>query len=600
MYIIDAAPITRLPLTEPQILSYFSPTNIKPGCIVFVPLGNRKKTPAIVYNCISLSNQKMALRKAKFQIKGVIQVLSPVPALSIVQLELAQKLADYYFYPLGLFLNLLLPDIKYINEADLTKNATTIHLVTLHLFPEKIYENSVKSLYENSISLTSNLSPKKRYETWLKIKNGRIKNVIGTRNAVFAPIAKYKSIIIEEEQNQNYKSSEQSPRFNAKKVARLITQKTNAKLLLKSSTPSIESIYEGQQKLFTLNIPAVTSPKKIEIVDLKEEIENKNYSSFGARLKEQLKQAIDSKKQVILFINRRGQNGALWCQDCAKVIYCPDCSAPFIYHKDTKLKLICHHCGLEQAAPSICPNCQSHRLTLVGSGTQKIAEEFQKLFTGKTILRLDSDITPRLAQQQTIIDEFNNSAAHAIIGTQMLLNHPVKKSALVAVINADTLLHFPDFRSNERTWQTLKKLGSFAKNNFIIQTHFPENPAIKSIASGDSQEFIKDELATRKMLAWPPFSQIIKLTFSHPNEKQSKAIAQILFNRLQFLKEKFAIKDSDFALLGPAPAFLRKFKNQYRHNIIIKSKLTDLQLRNKILSAIPNNWVIDVDPENII
>lgn len=600
MYIIDAAPITRLPLTEPQILSYFSPTEIKPGRIIFVPLGNRKKTPAVVYNCTPLSNQKMALKKAGFQIKGIVQILSSIPVLSNVQLELAQELATYYFYPLGLFLGLLLPDIKYLNDADLKEKAKVLSPIGIHLFPEKLYENRIKSLYTERISLTSDLTPRKYYKAWLSVKNGQIRPVIGTRNAIFAPINRYKSILIEEEQNQNYKSSEQSPKFNAKKVAQIIAKKSNAKIIFRSATPSIESIYESRQKLITLDKIKTSLPQKIEIVDLKEEARNKNYSPFSTLLKERLRQAIDSKKQVILFINRRGQSGAIWCQDCAKVIACPNCSAPFIYHKDDEPRLICHHCGYQQPAPSTCPNCQSHRLTLVGSGTQKIVDEFQKIFTGKIILRIDSDIAPKLAQQQAIINEFNNGVAHAIVGTQIILNQDIKRSALVAVINADTLLHFPDFRSNERTWQTLKKLESFAKENFIIQTYFPENPAIKSISSNDSDEFIKSELETRKMLSWPPFSQIIKLSFAHQNERQAKAIAQTLFNRLQFLKEKLAIKNIDFALLGPAPAFLRKLKNRYRYNIIIKSKLTDLQLRNEILSAIPSDWVIDIDPESII
>ncbi len=609
MHVIETVPLIKLPSQNPQILSYFSARDLPAGSLVCVPLGRRSEK-AIVIETHEVKNHKIEIKEAGFELKPIKKILSSSPLLTANQIKLALWLAQYYFAPAGVFLKTMIPKTGIKNYDLRIKNNTK---QTLIIVPTVAQIETVQKNYltQKIVIIHSGLKVKMLNENWQKIASGRAETIIRTRLAAFAPFVNLKEIIIEDETDPGHRSWDMFPHYRVHEIGHKLADIFGAKLTLKSEVPSIESNFMGP-----MGPIRPISPIKTNIVDLRQELRDGNFSIFSRQLQDSINRALDKKQQIILFLNRRGQATFVLCRDCGYTAKCPSCDAPLTYHlakTNTGIKpiLICHHCGQKTEPPTLCPKCQGLRIKAFGSGTQRVQAEAQKLFKDARILRLDSDEAPTLSQAEKIISEFKEKKADILIGTQMILNLDLPPAALVAIISADTLMHLPDFRSDERIFQTIAKLRKLTFADFIIQTYNPQSEALNLAVQGDFKTFYDKEIETRKILKYPPFSQIIKLVFRHRDPKRAGSEAKILKAKLtQQLKTSTILSDAVFEISEAVPAFIAKQKGRYVWQIIIKAKpywLVPpserpelLKLRNKILSIVPYGWEIEIDPETLL
>jgi len=547
MYIINVIPLTKIPRPNPQILSYFFSKKLTKGALVQISL-RRKKINAIVISSENLKNKKIDIKKgASFKLKPVEKVISKEPALNKSQLKLLSWISEYYFVPLGL-----------VARIFLSKKLPVYIRSSLILTPE------IKKL-------------------------------------VFSPFKNLKSITVENADSPRYQSWGRKPYYNAQKIALQLAKIFKAKIVLKSNLPCVETYYLAKQKKYKLAIQEIQSPAEDriskDISDLREQIKKGNYSILSKELQEKIKKY----KKAIFYIPRRGTASVVLCRDCGYVLKCPNCEVSMVYHQGPKL--LCHHCGVEQKPPVLCPNCQSYRIKYFGVGTQKVEIEIKKLFPQKKVLRLDSDTAKTPAEQQKIINRFHKLKNAILIGTQMLFEKNIKPADLVAIISIETILNLPDYRSSERVFRIINQLKKMTKKYFLVQTYNPENFAIKTVIDNNWKKFYTEELKIRKTLNYPPFSQIIKLTFEHKNSQKAKQEAKILFEKLKIQINNFFAQDEpapEWQLLGPVPAFIPRVAGKYRWNIIIKSKIKNLKKRNKLLIIVPSTWEVEVDPDSLL
>ncbi len=396
------------------------------------------------------------------------------------------------------------------------------------------------------------------------------------KGIVFSPFKNLKTIIIENEKSYLYRSWGRRPYYNAKDIAIQLAKIHKAKLTLK------KELYRTDKKV------------EKQIIDMREEIKKGNYSILSKNLQEKLKKS----KKSLLFISRRGAATFILCRDCGFVIKCSSCDVPMVYHQT--IKLLCHHCGKEEKPPTLCPNCKGYRVKFFGAGTQRVETEIKKLLPKTKIFRLDSDTAEKPEQQQKIINKFNKLKNCILIGTQMLLEKNIKPVNLVGVISVETILNLPDYRSSERVFRIIKQLESLAKKEFIIQTYNPKNAAIKNALDKNWKKFYDEETKIRKALNYPPFSQIIKLTFEHKDPQKAKDETKILLEKLKQQAKNLQFTIYNLELLGPVPAFIPKIAGKYRWQIVIKSKIKNIKQRNKLLMITPSTWEIEVDPESLL
>ena len=437
--------------------------------------------------------------------------------------------------------------------------------------------------------LHSSLGVGERYDEWKRIKNGAAKLAIGTRSAVFAPFENLGLIIIDEEQEDSYKS-ENSPRYHARDIAKYRCAKTSSLLLLGSATPDIESRYAaevGKYKFFTLyerynemQLPTV------EIVDMKHELKAGNGSELSSRLRAELEANITRGEQSILFINRRGANKLICCGDCGYVYKCPNCSVSLTYHSVSK-RLMCHYCGYTRRVDSHCPDCGG-MLTFIGAGTQLIEEELRQMYPDTEVLRMDTDTVKAAGSHDALLSKFKDEKIPIMVGTQMVtkgLN--LENVTLIGVISADQSLYCGDYRSGERTFslitQVIGRSGRGSKpGRAIIQTFTPQNEIIRLAAAQDYDGFYNTELSLRRLQNTPPFADIIAITASGTVES---AVTKCCADICKVLKASIDDAQYDVRILGPAPLPVVRVNNRYRYRVNICCK-ADKQLRELISSVL--------------
>jgi len=645
MYLLDIIPLAKIPHTLPQILSYFSGQKLPAGALVQIPLGRRKES-GIVIGARNIADSKMEIKNADFELRNISKIISAEPVLTAKQIELAMFLGQYYFCSPGIFAKMCLP--KSVNNKQLvisdkrdsftknhqlkTKNCRLILVPTI----SQSY-SSHKSYPSNSVLWHSELTQKQKNAARLAVKTGQTKlghsqtqTIIGTRSAVFLPFDNLKEIIIEDETNPNHKSWDMFPHYDTHITAQKIAELFNAKL-------TIKNIFSAGLKTKNYQLPTV--------VDMREELKGGNFSIFSVDLYEAVKNALAAKKQIILFINRRGLANFILCRDCGYIAKCGSCDAPLAHHIiNNRPSLLCHHCGAKDVSPKNCPKCKSWRIKTVGSGSQKVEIETQKFFPDAKILRLDGDIAPKPKDQQKIIADFTEKKADILIATQIIFSWLAEltptQPAVVGILSADTLLHIPDFRSSERTFQTIRALQSLQNNapvkgvryskfkipdtlckdisapltqrevgggyrppyakggwGVFIQTYNPDNSVLKYVKNNDHAGFIKEDMAARQALNYPPFSQIVKLTFRHRDPAKAWQEAKILAAKLNGIissppQTRGRLRGGDENIynttspqsspqlrrgsennieLSPAlPAFLPRERGKYVWNIILK------------------------------
>ena len=420
--------------------------------------------------------------------------------------------------------------------------------------------------------LHSSLSIAERYDEWKRVKNGKARVVIGTRSAVFAPVEHLGMIIMDEEQEDTYKS-ENAPRYHAREIAKYLCAKSGATLVLGSATPCLETRYaaeSGRYHLFTLSGRFNESDlPPVSIVDMKRELRRGNGGEISSFLRDEIQVNLDRGEQSILFLNRRGTSKVITCGECGFTYQCDNCSANMTYHSANG-KLMCHYCGSVRRVDADCPACGGI-LKFTGAGTQKIEEELNRLFPDVEVLRMDTDTVGATGSHEALLKRFREEKIPIMIGTQMVTKGlDFENVTLVGVISADQSLYTGNFRSGERTFSLITQVvGRCGRGNkpgrAIIQTFSPENETIRQAAAQDFQAFYESELEVRRLQNNPPFTDLIELTISGSTEHHVLRCASEIRNDLMS-----ALRNEPNArVIGPAPYAIVRVNNKYRYRVTL-------------------------------
>ena len=461
----------------------------------------------------------------------------------------------------------------------------------------------------------SGLTQSEKFDEWWRIKNGDYRIVIGSRSALFAPMPNLGLIVIDEEHDPSYKESNLSPKYQVKDVAMQMAAKLNLCVVLGSASPDVETYFRaerGRYKLarlghrFGLNNNLNQSKlADVEVVDMKEELKNGNYSIFSNNLILQMQEKIEKKEQIILFVNRRGTFSLVQCQNCGQVFNCSSCDKTLTYHSESDY-LKCHYCGLIRKSFSNCTKCDSASISKYGLGTQLVEDEFKKLFQNVSYVRWDSDVTRNYKEYQNILNTFANGEAKVLIGTQVIAKgHHIPSVTLVGVVNADIGLGLPDFRASERVFQMLCQVAGRSgrgdtPGKVIIQTYQPDHYSIENSSEQNYKNFYSKEISYRKSFMYPPYSKIIRLIKHDINNSSCERDAFSLFKLLKSQQSEWGLHDTD--ILGPTPAFPSRIKGHYRWQILLRgnrpeSLLDTIEFRELPHSMkISKDWSVDVNP----
>ena len=657
-----------------KTFSYLIPerlkSEIKIGQAVSIPFGRRKED--LKAYVVGFSDYLEEGIKAK----EITEILENQPLFSLEYLKLLEWVAQYYFCDVQTVLNTALPqkffeknvkkyrkpkiedeifkfekkDIEHKLSPEQEKvyqeikkvNAKTSYIygitgsgkteIYFKLIEDTIKEGKNVIFLAPEIALVSQLTIRtiqrfgsdcvaiwhssiteaQKYETYKKLKNNEIKILFGARSAVFAPIQNLGLVIIDEEHDSSYKQTMPNPRYNAKEVAKKLCELYDAKLVLGSATPSIESYYEAinTNSLFKLDkrYNNATLPKVV-MIDMKTERAERNYSLFSKTLVKNVEQTIAKGQQVIFLINRRGFSSYTQCMECGETIQCPKCAIPLIYHSQSD-SYKCHYCNLE-VRDDKCPKCNSTVLEHFGMGTQKVEVVAKQFFPQFRIERLDSDSLNKKNEHVEVLKRFQNGEIDILIGTQMIAKGLDNSNVtLVGVINADLSFNLPDYRSSERGFSILTQVAGRSgrgeeEGKVIFQTYNCENVYLKNAQEQNYDNFYENESELREMLDYPPFSKMIRIVISSKDEyRAQKSISEIEVHLSDYIK-KLSL-DENILVLGPCPCVINRIKEEYRFNLIIKNKITDLGHRTvlrflKSIKLPPDiKMIVDIDPSDIL
>ena len=439
--------------------------------------------------------------------------------------------------------------------------------------------------------INSRLSKGERYDQFERAKNGDVDIMIGPRSALFTPFKNLGLIIIDEEHESAYKS-ESVPKYHATEVAIKRAKDVGATLVLGSATPSVESYYRaknGAYKLHVLNKREKGNLPEVHVVDLREELKNENKSIFSIELQNLIKDRLEKKQQTMLFINRRGYAGFVSCRDCGEAIKCPHCDVTLKLHRNRKL--VCHYCGHTENMPTLCPKCGSKYLGGFGIGTQQIETAVKKMFPHAKVLRMDADTTSKKGGHDEILSAFANREADILVGTQMIVKgHDFPGVTLVGVIAADMSLYSSDYCANERTFQLICQAAGRAGRGelpgiAIVQTYSPDNYSIETAGRQNYEEFYEEEIAYRKLMKYPPVSNMVSILLQGREQKQLIEVTNYLVEIIKNYKDKYF---KELFVIGPADPPVGKINDIYRKIIYLKSDSRQgiIQLKNYLEDVI--------------
>ena len=633
--------VLNLPLN--RSFSYRVPADlenrVKIGGRVLVPFKRQNLTAFVVGET----------KEAKANLKEIIEVIDDLPPLRGSLLELGRWISDYYYCSLGQALHSVhsIGQIKRIRkpkgndkgfspgkhfrrpavlEYQPNKAFTlppgkgtlffkaigggerkSFYLPLLQqilqrgkqailIVPEINYIPFLKKLiqpgYPQEIAIVhSRLSSKERYSQWRKMEEGKIGIAIGTRSAVFAPLAKLGLITIEEEENPAYKQME-IPRYHVREVAIQRGEREGFPVVLFSQSPSVESFYRAQTGIYT---PIKTLPRRsrfpeIKTVDLRKE-KNRIFSFI---LRREIEKCLAENKSSLLFLNRRGFANFVICIECGEMLPCPNCNIGLTFH--LKNSLICHYCNYKERVPRVCPSCGGSYLQRMGTGTEQLEAQAKKTFPRAYIKRADLDTVNSSLWYEALLAQLKTGKIDLLVGTQLIIKEEILKTmSLVGIILTDHLLNLPDFRGGEQVFQLLTKIKRFLPPpaKIIIQTYNPNHYAIASFKDKE-ENFYRKELKIREELGYPPYLHWVRVLFEGRVKGRVEEMAETIGQKL---------KDENLGLLGPSPCPFGRIKGKYRYHLVLKDK--DLSKIAKILekkldrSVIRTRGVkitVDVDP----
>ncbi len=471
--------------------------------------------------------------------------------------------------------------------VDLIQNALQSGGQVLYLLPEIALTTQIVSRLQKIFGdkmgvYHSKFSDNERVEVWQGVLSGKFSFVVGVRSAVLLPFDNLSLIIIDEEHETSYKQFDPAPRYHARDLALVLGSLHHAKTLMGSATPSMESYYHAKSGKFGL----VTLKKRygnaqlpdMELVDTRQEKKRKTmHEDFSSVLLNEMKGIIEKKEQAIIFQNRRGYAPYIMCEECAHIPKCVQCDVSLTYHQYSK-ELRCHYCGYKENVPQRCNACGATRLKTSGYGTEKLEEEVQLLLPESKVQRMDLDTTRKKNSYQLIIDSFSEGAIDILIGTQMVSKGlDFDRVSLVGILDVDRMIHFPDFRSFERTYQLITQVSGRSGRRdkvgkVIIQTANTKQPILQKIVSSDYEGLFKEEMDERASYLYPPYVRLIKLTAKNLDKQICDKAAQQLVNAL---KDDLGSK----RVLGPEEPVIGKIRNQYLMQILIKMERDKINLQ---------------------
>lgn len=645
MYIVEVIPLTLLPPSVPQILSYFFDEELSKGAIVEISL-NKRKIRAVVISSSSLEKEKLALKKVDFQIKKIVRVLYEKPQVSDYQLKLAVWLAKHYYAPLGYTLKTILPSFAFKKKYPVTAKSEFINTETrrvvnpqflvyktkglvIHLEPaikktiddskqvlivvsEKASVNYFSEYFSKKYKVyvvSSDSSNEKLYDAWQKTRSGETDIVIGTRQALTLIFKDLGLLIVDDPLHEFYKS-DMVPRYNAVALAHKVAELNNAQLVLTSVITGVENYYKAKNGAYVLREIEPRPKFDSEIIDMAQEIKDANWSPIGKKLNEELLAYLKSNKKVLIFSPRRGYAGILICGNCGSAVKCPQCEVAMRTHRAVEMILVCHHCGISKPMPRNCSICGNHNLKAVGPpGTQKIYDEIRARLAAADIkvpvLALDTDIAKNETEEDEIVSEISKPGGSVLIATQMVFSHRFYLNFdLIAVVNADALTNIPDYKSGENLFYQIEKLVNFLPaqagepSKVLIQTYNPENELIEKAVKGDYEEFYEKELRLREALNYPPFFKLIKLTFRHNVKEKASYAARVTTEKLKMATARAKLGE-EIKIIEAVPAYIEREKGLYIYNIFLKVK-EGYQDTNELLKYAGPGWVIDVEPRSLL
>ena len=519
----------------------------------------------------------------------------------ISALELFEKKATRDFYLYGVTGSGKTEVYLTAAERTLAQNRGVIYLVPeISLTHQLIREAAVR--FRGKIAVIhSGITPSQKLREWRRIKNGEAPFVIGARSAVFAPLTDPGLFIIDEEHEGSYKSAS-NPRYHARQVAMKRASANNARCILGSATPSMEahySIQSGNMSCAYMNERLAGGQQpQVKVIDM-----NKEKRCLSKALVSEIKNTLAQKRQVILFLNRRGFTYFFHCRSCGWEMTCKQCSVSLTYHKELD-KMICHYCGFNQRPLKVCPECGSLDVGYSGYGTEMIEQEINETFPEYKQVRLDADAVKRKGSLQKVLNDFRIGKYDILLGTQMVakgLNFPNVK--LVGIVNADMGLQLPDFRAQERVFSLILQVSGragrfFPDGKVLVQTFRPDNDAVRLASMRDSETFYKKELEIRKMLSFPPFVRMTRLVLRGKDQKTVEKEARTLAGFILSLKS--------VSVLGPGECPIAVIAGNYRYQLLLRDAslrkiLETVKYARKKLKINKNVYLeIDVDPLSLL
>jgi len=462
----------------------------------------------------------------------------------------------------------------------------------LYLLPEIALTTHIverlRKYFGNSIGVYhSRFNDNERVEVWQKVLNGQYRVVLGARSSVFLPFGNLGLVVVDEEHETSYKQFDPAPRYNARDAAIYLANMHQAKVLLGSATPSFESYYNAHGGKYgfvelTERFGGVQMPQ-IQVVSITDETKKKLMQShFTSVLMNDVYEALAAKEQVILFQNRRGYAPVLICRVCAYTPKCINCDVSLTYHKSSG-KLHCHYCGYKEESPSVCPACGSTQLEYKGFGTEKIEDELKLLLPDARIARMDLDTTRSKNAFQHILNDLEEKRIDILAGTQMVAKGlDFSDVTVIGIINADSLLKYPDFRANERAYQLLAQVSGRAgrrgkQGKVVIQTYDPDHRVIKQVIANDYIDLYNTEMAERKSYKYPPFYRLIQIDIKHKE-------AEVLYHQAEYLAKELR-KHFDDRVIGPEYPLVGRIRNYFIKSIMLKFEKDGISL-NKVKATI--------------
>ncbi|MFC1687336.1 primosomal protein N' [Patescibacteria group bacterium] len=589
-------------------------SKIQVGHLVSIPFRTSLREGVVI------SIKKSAIKGKRIRL--IDSIIDDSPVVSDKQLSLAKWMSSYYFVSQGTIIKMMLPEIpkrsfdlkelswpdeQKLKEIDITPSEKLllawIHSnmkrfewyysffrkikgQTLVVTPEISMMMPLQSLIPSQIRprtvfFHSKLGISESYDSWKKIRSGQSLLIIGTKIATFLPFHKLENVIIDQEQDDDHKQYDQNPRFDVRTTADTLRSLYGCHITYISPSPSINTYHRASEQQITVQRITSKRAQPPQVVDMQDERKKKNYSLISDALHDSIQSVISSNQKTFLFLNRRGQANAVMCQDCNTLIMCSNCHHPIAVHSEKSYtELLCHHCEIQHDLLK-CANCSSIRFRYIGGGTQRLEKEIIKMFPKTTVSRIDTDSSSF------------NSDAQIIIGTE--LGRKMLKLAsfgCIGIISGDSLFHLPDFRSSERTYHRLREIIAEASENahIIIQTFSPNHIVMKSIREQDPDLFYLKELTERRELSYPPFTSLLKCIYNHTNKENATKHAHNLKSNLSPLTESH--------VLTP---LAEKIRGKYRIYVIVKlPPLIEQQKLDKIISIIPDDWIIDRDPVSLL